>query len=194
MPLPAYPIVTDRLRLRPFTDNDLDALHAIQSRADVARYLYWPPRTREECVAALGTRIDNHTLAAEGDALSLAVDLIDHDQPTMIGDLVLFWRSEQHQHGELGYSLHPDFAGRGFTTEAASAMLRVGFEGFDLHRITARCDTRNIASARVMAKLGMRCEAHFVENELVKDEWTDEYVYAIRRTQWAATANTEPLS
>lgn len=192
MPLPDYPIVTDRLRLRPFTDNDLDALHAIQSRPDVARYLYWPPRTREQCVAALKTRMDNHTLAAEGDALSLAVDLIDDDRATMIGDVVLFWRSETHRQGELGYVVHPDFASRGYTTEAARAMLRVGFEDFGLHRITAQCDTRNTASARVMAKLGMRREAHFVENELVKGEWTDEYVYAIRRAEWAARiANTK---
>lgn len=194
MPLPDYPIVTDRLRLRPFTDDDLDALHAIQSRPDVARYLYWPPRTRDECVAALKTRMNNDTLAAEGDALSLAVDLIDDDQTTMVGDMVLFWRSEAHQQGELGYVMHPDFAGRGYTAEAARAMLRIGFEGFGLHRITAQCDTRNTASARVMVKLGMRREAHFVENEFVKDEWTDEYVYAIRRADWAARNANRDLS
>lgn len=183
---PAYPILTDRLRLRPFTEADLDALHAIQSRADVAKYLYWPPRTRAECQEALTNRVASDMLHTEGDALTLAVDLTCADGPRMVGDVMLFWRSTQHRHGEIGYTLHPDFAGRGLTTEAAGAMLRLGFEHFGLHRITARCDARNLASARVMTKLGMTREAHFVENEWVKDEWTDEYVYAIRRAQWAA--------
>ena len=67
-------------------------------------------------------------------------------------------------------------------------MLRLGFEELGLHRIIGRCDGRNEASARLMAKLGMRHEAHFVRNEIVKGEWTDEVVYAMLGEEWAEAA------
>lgn len=187
MPRPVYPIVTERLRLRPFTEHDLDALHAIQSREDVAKYLYWAPRTLEESREALNKRIGCDTLTAEGDALALAVDIDDgNGRPKMIGDIVLWWVSEQHRLAEIGYLLHPDHSGRGLTTEAMKSLLHLGFQHFQLHRIIAKCDARNAASARIMEKLGMRREAHFRQNEFVKGEWTDEYVYAILAEEWTA--------
>jgi RimJ/RimL family protein N-acetyltransferase len=63
-------------------------------------------------------------------------------------------------------------------------MLALGFEGLGLHRIAGRLDGRNVASARVLERLGMRREAHLVENERVKGEWTDEVVYALLAREW----------
>ena len=92
-----------------------------------------------------------------------------------MGDCVLFWRSEEHQKGEIGYVFNPAYHGRGLATEAVVALLRLGFEGLGLHRITGHLDARNTASARVLERAGMRREAHLVENEFVKGEWTDEF-------------------
>ena len=72
---PDYPITTDRLLLRPFTPDDLDALNSFQSRADVARYLYWGPRSRAESAAALAKRVHSSTLTKEGQFLAVAVEL-----------------------------------------------------------------------------------------------------------------------
>ena len=69
-------------------------------------------------------------------------------------------------------------------------MLQVGFHGLGLHRIIGRCDSRNAASAAVMARLGMRREAHFLENEFIKGEWAGEYLYAILAAEWAARPST----
>jgi len=65
-------------------------------------------------------------------------------------------------------------------------LLRLGFEGLVLHRIAGHLDARNTASARVLERAGLRREAHLVENEFIKGEWTDELIYAIRRSEWAA--------
>ena len=51
-----------------------------------------------------------------------------------------------------------------------------------------RCDARNKASARVMERLGLRREAHLIENECIKGEWTDELIYAMLATEWFARA------
>ena len=90
------------------------------------------------------------------------------------------------QRGEIGYILNPAYQGQGLATEVAGTLLRLGFEGLGLHRIVARCDARNVASARVMERVGMRREAHLVHNEFLKGEWTDELIYAILREEWQA--------
>jgi RimJ/RimL family protein N-acetyltransferase len=65
-------------------------------------------------------------------------------------------------------------------------MLRLGFEDLGLHRILGRLDARNTASAKLLERLGMRREAHIVENEFVKGEWTDELLYGLLAREWAA--------
>ncbi|MQA72759.1 MAG: GNAT family N-acetyltransferase [Solirubrobacterales bacterium] len=179
---PSYPIETERLSLRPFEPGDFDAVYAIHSRADVARYLPWRPRDADGVRGALEQKLTRAELIAEGDALNLAAVL--RADGALVGDCTLFWLSREHRRGEVGFIFHPDHHGKGLAREAAEAMLRVGFEGLGLHRIIGRLDARNSASARVLERLGMRREAHLVENELVKGEWCDELVYALLRAEW----------
>ncbi len=183
---PEYPIRTERLILRPFAESDLEDLHAFQSLPEVARYLYWEPRDREQVRQALLSMVRGWRLVAEGDVLALAVVLPPAD--TVIGDVILKWSSVQHRQGEIGYVFHPGYGGRGFATEAAAAMLALGFDRLRLHRIVGRIDGRNTASARVLERLGMRREAHFIQNEIVKGQWTDEVVYALTEDEWRAAA------
>ncbi|GAA0343664.1 GNAT family N-acetyltransferase [Actinoallomurus spadix] len=183
---PDYPIVTERLHLRPYTPGDLDALHDIQSRPEVARYLYWDARDRDEVREALRQKIRSSVLADENNGLQLAAVL--PESGTLVGDVLLMWTSREHRQGEIGYVFHPDHGGRGYATEAAAVMLRLGFEGLGLHRVVGRLDGRNTASARVLERLGMRREAHLVQNEWVKGEWTDEVIYAMLEDEWRARA------
>ena len=183
---PTYPILTARLALRPFRAADLEALHAIQSREDVARFLYWEPRTREQVAETLEARAGQIALLAEGDGLVLAVER--RGSGALIGSVNLIWVSAEHRQGEIGFVFHPDHQGQGLAGEAAAELLRLGFDGLGLHRIVGRCDARNGASARLMERLGMRREAHFRENEWVKGKWDDEYVYAVLAREWVARA------
>ena len=186
---PTLPLETDRLTLRPFQDGDAEALYAIQRRPDVTRYLYWGPRSRADVRRMIERRKRLIGFERTGDALLLAATL--PASGALIGDVMLRWLSEEHSQGEVGFVLHPDHHGHGYATEMSAAMLEVGFQGLGLHRIIGRCDARNAASARVMERLGMLREAHFVENEFIKGEWAGELVYAILADQWAA--RTGPL-
>lgn len=181
---PTYPLLTERLSLRPFRDDDLDAFHAIQSRPDVVRYLYWEARSRDETREMLERRMLQTAIEREGDGLHLAADLPASNG--LVGHFSLFFASQEHRQGEVGFVMHPDHHGHGYGTEGARLMLRLGFEELGLHRIIGRCDGRNTASARVMEHLGMRREAHLVENEWIKGEWTDELVYAMLDREWRA--------
>ena len=183
---PDYPVRTPRLLLRPFARDDLDALHEFHRLPEVAQYLYHEPRNRAEVSVLLQGKIAASALPAEGKALCLAAELAATGE--LVGDCTLFWLSRAYQQGEIGFIFHPGFQGRGLATEAAGALLRLGFEGLGLHRIIGRCDGRNRASAGVMERNGMRREAHLIESEFVKGEWTDELVYAILRREWEASA------
>jgi RimJ/RimL family protein N-acetyltransferase len=181
---------TERLLLRSFQDGDFDDLFAIHSREDVARYLYWQPRTEEEVRAVLQKKIGSRAIRSEGDALALAV--VVKATGKLVGDVSLVWVSAQHGLGEIGFLVHPDHHGLGYATEAARVVLGLAFEELKLHRVIGRLEARNTASARVLEKLGMRREAHLVENEYVKDEWQSEIDYALLDREWRGPATGPP--
>ncbi len=187
---PSYPIQTERLLLRPYERGDFDALLAIQSREDVVRYLYEDPLGPDDVRALLDRRLASTSLSDEGDTLAVAVVL--RSEGEMIGDCILHWNSRQHQVGEIGFVFHPDHHGRGYATEAARPLVDFGFDEVGLHRIIGRLEARNIASARVLEKLGMRREALLIENEFVKGEWQSELVYAILDREWRALRFDRP--
>jgi RimJ/RimL family protein N-acetyltransferase len=184
-PAPAWPIETERLRLRPFEAADLESLHAIHGDAGVARWLYNEPRSLVETRALLERKIAGRTLRAEGDWLTAAGLLRETDE--LVADVSLLWASEAHRQGEIGFLVHPAHQGRGYATEAARAFLDYAFGPLGLHRVVGTLEARNAASARVLEKLGMRREAHLVENERVKGEWQSELVYAILAREWHDT-------
>ena len=184
-----FPLHTERLLLRPFEAGDFDAVYAYYSQPSVARYLYWDARNEDETRQALEKRAKDTQLSHEGDALCLAVTLKKSQH--LIGEVTLFWRSEEHQQGEIGFIFSPEFGGQGYATEASEVLLNIGFETMKLHRIYGRCDARNVASYRLMERLGMRREAHLIENEWVKGEWCSELVYALLKTEWESRNEDE---
>jgi RimJ/RimL family protein N-acetyltransferase len=180
---PRYPIETDRLLLRPLLPSDAPALHAYQSREDVCRYIPYQPRSLADLEQRLGMpEFTRSEVDEPGQAILLAVER--RDDGVVVGDVMLAWTSTEHQGGEIGYVFNPDHQGHGYATEAANALLRLGFETLGLRRIIARVDARNTASAAVLRRIGMRQEAYLVENEWFKGEWTDEIDFAILRDEW----------
>ena len=188
MPIPVYPIQTARLLLRPFTPADLDDLFAYMSREDVVRYLYGGVKDRAESETLIQKWMATPTLEKDGDQLNLAVVLAADGRQPGIGEVTIKLTSLEHRQASIGWVFNPDYHGHGYATEAAAAMLALGFTQFVLHRIFASCDARNTASYKVMQRLGLRREAHFIHNEIFKGEWGEELVYAILQGEWANRA------
>jgi RimJ/RimL family protein N-acetyltransferase len=179
---PDWPLETERLLLRPYEERDYDALYAIQSDAEVVRYLYNEPRDHDQVGELLARKIAGAEWRDVDDWLSAAVVLRESGE--VVGDVALHWVSEEHRTGEIGFLFHPAHHGRGYATEASRAFLSLAFEDFALHRVIGRAEARNAASVRVLEKLGMRREAQLVENEWVKGEWQSEVVYALLEREW----------
>jgi RimJ/RimL family protein N-acetyltransferase len=193
--MPAYeltePLETERLLLRPYDDGDFEALRSLYSDAEVVRYLYGKPENDDEIRKRLERKIASTSIRSEGDVLALAATLRSTGE--FVADVILHWVSEAHGTGEIGYSVVPAHAGRGYATEAARPLLGVAFHGLGLHRVIGRLEARNIASARVLEKLGLRREAHLVENEFVKGEWQSELVYAILDREWVTAGDARSI-
>ena len=176
---PDWPLHTERLTLRPWEDDDLDAFSEIHIDPELARWLLNEPRDEASVRKHFEVK-RNGELRQEDDWMScgawagndLAVDISFH------------WVSAEHRTGEIGYMTNRRLQGNGYATEAARAMLDWAFRDAGFRRVIARIEPRNIASGRVLEKLGMRKEAHFVENEWIKGEWQSEAVYAILEREW----------
>lgn len=96
-------------------------------------------------------------------------------------------RSVEHQTLEVGYLFSPAHTGRGYATEAVRALLDVAFRHVGARRVVARVDARNGRSCALLERLGLRREAHLVENEWVKGELTSEVDYAVLGREWPVT-------
>ena len=186
---PDYPVVTERLRLRPLTPADIPALLVYRGDPEVCRYLPFEPMTAEVLEVRLEGPLGNTALTDEGQALTLGAELADTGE--LIGDVILFHRSEVNRHAEIGYVFSPAVTGRGLATEACRAVLGLAFGELGAHRVTALLDARNDASARMAARLGMRLEAHHVRDDWFKGEWSDTLIYAILEDEWTALTTPE---
>lgn len=180
-----WPARTKRLSIRPARIEDAEATWVIRSLADVHRWLSSAPGTRSEWAAAFQRRLPR-TLVIERDR-------------RVIGDLMVRvqdgWSqsaSSQQAAGteaELGWVLDPAYSGHGYATEAVTELLRICFTDLGLRRVVAHCFAPNEASWRLMERVGMRREAHTVEDSLHAElGWLDGYSYAILAREWADRA------
>ena len=174
IPAAQWPLVTERLRLRLHEAEDAGWLHNLYSQPDVARYLLDEPWTMEVARDKLAERLSKTDLDGETGALAL---VIEYDG-TPIGDVALWLTDREHRQGEIGWVLNPANGGQGFASEAVRAVLALGFDHYHLHRITAQMDARNSASGALARRVGLRLEAHHIQDWFSKGEWTDTLVYA----------------
>ncbi|MGV0434319.1 GNAT family N-acetyltransferase [Corynebacterium ureicelerivorans] len=173
-PTAQWPLATERLRLRPHNADDAEWLHELYSRPDVACYLLDEPWTAEVTHDKLTERLAKTDIDGETGALAL---VIEHDG-VPIGDVALWLTDHEHRQGEIGWVLDPAHGGQGFASEAVRAVLALGFDHYRLHRITAQMDARNSASAALARRVGLRLEAHHVQDWFSKGEWTDTLIFA----------------
>ncbi|MEV3870045.1 GNAT family protein [Streptomyces sp. NPDC049906] len=106
------------------------------------------------------------------------------DEVLGVGELRV--RSHTRRQGEISYVVHPRAWGQGIGTGIGHQLLSRGFGQLGLHRIVATCDPRNLASARVLAKLGMTYEGHLRHTAWIRDGWRDSLTFSVLEEEWRA--------
>jgi ribosomal-protein-alanine N-acetyltransferase len=178
-------IRTERLLLRELEEPDAAACNEYERDPAVVRYQSSDVRTLEESLAYIQKSRATIT-ASPRRTFDLAVVLPEEGR--LIGRAGIHVTDPEIREGTIWYVLHPARWGQGYIVEAMRALLDHGFGELGLHRVTADCDPGNHASARVAEKLGMRREAHFLENAWLKGAWVDSLIYAQLDHEWKARA------
>jgi [ribosomal protein S5]-alanine N-acetyltransferase len=180
MTLATPQLQTARLRLRPFTDADADLLFALHSSTLVMRYWDSPPWN--EPARARRFIAMCRTMAEEGTGARVAIDRASDG--AFVGWCSLTEWNPDYRSALLGYCLDHAMWGHGYATEAAHALLQWAFGTLDLNRVQAEADTRNVASARVLEKVGFVREGTLRENCVVNGEVSDSWVFGLIRRDW----------
>ena len=175
------PLQTERLLLRDFEETDWEAVHCYASDPQVARYVVPGVNTKEDT-----TEYVQRKLAEQHEEPRTCFDLamaLGADEQ-LIGSCRVTVSRPEHRSGDIGVRVDRGHWGRGYATEAAQSIVGLGFEQLALHRITAVCDPRNAAAARVLEKVGMQHEGCLRDHWWVRGEWWDCDLYAILNREW----------
>jgi len=175
--------MTPRLVLRPITLADWPAIHRYMSDPIVTRWLPEGP---------LSEALAQDFAQKNAGPSATAVAVIERESGQLVGHIV-FHPWVVHATHVIGWAISSDHQGRGYATEAARALMDFAFGALRCHRVIATCQPENVASWRVMEKLGMRREAHF-RQALYQEtgQWWDEYFYALLADEHLAASSQTP--
>lgn len=182
-------LATERLVLRPFHEGDTGAFSDYRSDPEVARYQGWDIPYSLSQAGEFVRQVNETQLSTLGQWHQLAIE--PKSVGCIVGDCAFYLLANDPQQAEIGFTIARPYQRQGYASEAVRRLLDYLFEDLNLHRVRANCDAENLASARLMEKVGMRREAHFIENIWFKGRWASEYWYAILKQEWEQLPNQE---
>lgn len=173
---------TERLELRPVRDEDVDRILEYRNLPEVTRWLLRTqvdPTSFRSAWRRATEDPDDHCMAVTLDGVvvgTVSLDVTDGmGQPGM----------PQRTEAQLGYIFDPAYGGHGYASEAVTAMVAHAFDRLGVRRITAGCFADNLASVRILEKVGMRREQHGVGDSWHAElGWVDGYTYALLVEEW----------
>lgn len=177
------PRYSKRLMLRPFHRRDVGPLDRSirESLADLEPWLPWAVGYER----SVAQRFVRESVAAwsEGKAFDFAIRLLD-DPDRHVGNVSVWYVSQQNRVGEIGYWVHSGFSNAGIATEATARTIQIGFEELMLHKITLRIAVGNERSVRVAEKLGFSKEGTLRDEVRVGSKWIDHTVWSLLESEW----------
>ena len=177
-------ITTSRLILREIVADDWPAMLAYQVDHRYLRYYAWTERSEEDVGAFAQMLAGMRDADVPRRKFQLAIT--QPGDPTLIGNCGIRRKPDNEWEADIGYELHHDHWGRGYVTEAVSAMVDFGFRELGLHRVSSWCNAENERSWRVMERIGMKREGLLREANYFKERWWDTLVYGLLKDEWEA--------
>lgn len=173
---------TSRLLMRRYKKEDAESIFQVVSQREIAETTImlphpYPRQTVDWWINFVNENID------KGKAYEFA--LFKNDAPNdYVGNCGLVSVSNEHNNGELGFFIKPDYWNTGYATEACKALIEFGFKELGLERIHGRCLAKNIGSKRVMEKSGLIVEGLARREVLKWGTHEDVYHLGILRSEW----------
>jgi len=177
-------IITDRLALRDLEPSDGPRVFAYHKHPEVSRFQSWGT----ESVDAVQTYIRSlSAVNPEACAGWYQIGIFLTNGGKLIGDCGFRPLASSLEQAEVGITVAPEYQGQGYAAEALRALLRFLFATLNKHRVFGSVDPRNLSSMRLLERVGMRQEAHFVKSLWFRGEWVDDVIFAILADEWKAT-------
>ena len=179
-------VPTDRLWLRRFRSGDARPLSVAvgQSLPELSEWLPWAQGLYGLPEARRFIRISNRSWR-RGRAFDFALSLRE-EPDELVGGVGIWHTNRVQRSGEVGYWVRSDLTGMGVATEAARALLPLGFQHMRLHRILMRIGVGNLSSRRVAEKLGFSYEGIAREEIMVRGKWMDHEVFSLLEREWTS--------
>ena len=182
-------IITGRLRLRPLAEGDVDDMWPVVSDPEFPRMMTWAAHTDKQQTLDY-VRYMQAAFAA-GTAIAWAIEY----QGKVVGnigldDIAFQRRASRVDRAELGYWLAPKLWNNGLMTEAATAAVRWGFDVLGLHKITVGCLVENLASKKVIEKLGFKYVGRLEDDLWRDDRWWSHLRYELTANEWVDVSTT----
>jgi aminoglycoside 6'-N-acetyltransferase len=170
----ALPLTSDRLTIRMMRREHAASLVDYRNHPEVARFQDWEIPFSQ----LMAERLINEQAGLDGPRNDEWVQLAVEVDGRAIGDVAVGVHDHRRQ-ATLGYSITPVEQGKGYGTEAVAAVITALFAVPGMHRVVATIDPENVASRRVLEKLGFRFEGRSVKSVFVRNEWVDDDRYAL---------------
>jgi RimJ/RimL family protein N-acetyltransferase len=177
-------MTSERLVLRRFRPEDLNALVAYRSDPEIARCQSWEAPYRPSQARQFLQELQAIHPDTPGEWFQFAVALGRTNR--LIGDCAAHVRADDPRLAEIGFTVAPEHQGYGYAAEAVRRLLHYLLIERGKHRVSATCDDRNTRSAAVLERVGMRHEGHLLESTWSKGEWTSDLLYAVLHREWSA--------
>ena len=166
---------SERLRFRKLNLHDAKDILLIRSNDDVMRFM----------------DVSRHNSISDSEKLIQLVEesynkedginwaIIEKHSNSFVGYFGFFRIIPEHCRAEIGYTLKPEYWGKGYMYETINCMVRFGFENMKLHSIEANVNPLNERSKKVLERIGFKKEAYFRENYLFNGEFLDSIIYSL---------------
>ena len=175
-------LTTERLILRPWRDEDLDPLFAINGDPESMRY-FAATMTRAES-DAWAARMRAH-FAEHGWGFWVVAEAATGEFAGVVGLMTIPWQADFTPAIEIGWRIGPRFRRRGYAEEAARAALGFGFDSLGLESIVAFTVPGNAASWKLMEKLGMSPVGEFDHPRLSEGHhYRRHLLYRLEQARW----------
>ncbi|MGD6967487.1 GNAT family N-acetyltransferase [Rossellomorea vietnamensis] len=166
----------ERIYLKELEQSDWRGVHSYASHELSSRYQVWGPNTEEESITFVKLAVEDGRRKPRTRFIFV---IIHQGDDKVIGAVELTIKDIHNGAGAIGYIIHPDWWRNGFATEASKLLIHYGFRELKLHRIQATCNPENIASIKVLEKIGMTREGRMRDHLKMKEGWRDSLLYSI---------------
>lgn len=181
--MPFTTIVADRVALRQLIAKDAQRIFEYRSHPEVSRYQSWGIESRAEIQSQIESlAISEPATPGPWYQIGIVLQLTGE----LIGDCGFHVVETEPRQAEFGISLDPKYQCCGYATETLRALLNYLLIELDKHRAFGSVDPRNLRSIKLMQRVGMRKEAHFVQSLWFQGEWVDDMIFAMLASDWKA--------